>query len=48
MGGQESSNFNSGDPEKRVLRFDARMLFHFDCLVRLYCNLRRMFPSVIV
>jgi hypothetical protein len=48
MGAPASSNFKESDPETKILRFDARMLHHFDYMVKLYCNLRRIFPRLIV
>lgn len=40
------SSLNSGEHSKSDLRFDARVTFHFDSLLRIYSNLKRLFPQL--
>lgn len=42
----QNSNLSRGDMQSSSLRFDARVLFHFDTLLAIYCGLKRTFPQI--
>ena len=48
MSAPTSSNLTNQEVEKARLRFDARMLYHFDQILNIYQNLKRIFPNTIL
>lgn len=41
------SGLKSGDLSNNNLRFDSRVLFHFDSILKIYMNLKKAFPHLL-